>query len=66
MLFFKPCTAIEEHMGFLVKERLLEDMDGSLIQEYLCDMGSILVRNDEQVGALYVDATFDLLPFFKK
>lgn len=63
-LFYKQCRAIETHITPLVKDALLEDVDGTLIQKYHHHLGDILVINDEHVGALYVTADFDLLPYF--
>lgn len=65
-LFCKQCKAIEDNIGFLKKDSLMEDVDGSLIQIYSSHRGKIAVRNDLQVDALYVTSDFDLLPFFKK
>ena len=64
-LFFKQCKAIEKHINVLEKDALLEDVDGTLKQKYRCRDGIIVVANDAQVGALYVDSDFDLLPFFQ-
>ena len=65
-LFYKQCKAIEDNISALKKDRLIEDVDGSLTQMYNSHLGKIVVRNDLQVDALYVTSDFDLLPFFKK
>ena len=65
-LFYKQCKAIEDNIRVLKKDRLIEDVDGSLIQMYSNHLGKIVVRNDLHVDALYVTSDFDLLPFFKK
>lgn len=65
-LFQKQCAAIEKHIPNLKKDSLLEDVDGSSYQKYHHEKGDITVSNDYYVGCLYVDADFDLLPYFKK
>ena len=63
-LFRKQCAAIEKNIPNLEKQDLLEDVDGTLSQRYDHPKGSIVVKNDMQVDALYVTADFDLLPYF--
>jgi len=63
-LFYKQCAAIEKNIPNLEKQELLEDVDGTLSQRYAHTKGSIVVKNDLQVDALYVTADFDLLPYF--
>lgn len=65
-LFKRQCDAIERHIPGLIKERVLEDVDGSSYQHYRHESGEIRVSNDCYVGALYVDADFDLLPYFER
>lgn len=64
-LFYKQCKAIEEHIPNLNAKELLEDVDGTLIKEYMHPKGKIIVKNDEPVGALYVRSDFDLSPCFR-
>lgn len=64
-LFHEQCRAFEKTIPLLRQQKLLEDVDGSLIQRYEHPKGNIVVRNDVQVDALYVTSDFDLLPFFK-
>lgn len=64
-LFYKQCAAIETSVPALSKLSLLEDVDGTLVQKYVSSLGTISVRNDVPVGALYVLSEFDLLPFFR-
>lgn len=64
VLFYRQCKAIETHLEPLMKEKVLEDMDGTLVQKYKHRLGEITVVNDEQVGSLYVKSSFDLMPFF--
>lgn len=49
-----------------VKHPLLQDVDGTLIQKYEHQKGKILVKNDEQVDALYVESDFELTSYFTK
>ena len=63
-LFRKQCAAIEKNIPNLKKHELLVDVDGTLAQRYDHSIGTIMVKNDMQVDALYVTADFDLLPFF--
>ena len=66
LLFKKQCAAIEKHIPHLRKSKILIDVDGSLFQEYRHSKGIIEVSNSHYINALYVDADFDLLPYFKK
>ena len=65
-LFYKQCAAIEKSVPFLKKENLLEDVDGTLVQKYSSQSGAVVVRNDVQIDALYVQSEFDLLPYFPR
>lgn len=64
-LFHDQCRAIEKHIPALNKKKLLEDVDGTLVQQYDHEKGFVTVKNDLQVDALYVQADFDLMPYFK-
>jgi len=48
------------------KDIFLEDVDGTLVQKYTHSKGTVVVKNDLQVDALYISASFDLLPYFRK
>lgn len=65
-IFYKQCKALEDNIPGLKKVDLLHDVDGSLVQIYSHPRGEITVSNDFYVGALYVQADFNLLPYFKK
>ena len=65
-LFAKQCTAFEKKFPDMVKEQLLEDVDGSIYQTYHHINGDIVVSNDKSLGCLYVESDFDLLPYFKE
>lgn len=64
-IFKRQCEAIEKHIPGLHKEPILTDVDGSSIQTYKHKNGSITVHNSYYTNDLYVDADFDLLPYFK-
>ena len=64
-LFYRQCRAIEKYIPNLKKGELLNDVDGTLVQKYNHEKGSITVKNDCQVDVLYVDAEFDLTPYFR-
>ena len=65
-LFKVQCAAIEKSVLGLKKDAIVMDADGSVYQSYQHENGAIDVSNDCYIGALYVDADFDLLPYFKK
>ena len=64
--FKNQCAAIEKHIPNLAKEKLLADVDGSLIQIYNHAKGEIRVCNDYMINCLYVESDFDLEPYFKE
>ncbi len=64
-IFNKQCLAIEKHIKHLSKNPILDDVDGSKIQVYFSEKGKITVYNDYSIGAVYVNADFDLLPYFQ-
>ena len=58
--FFMCCKLIEKGLPGILKEELLIDVDGSLIQMY-CYMGKeIAVYDDYYVDAVYVDSNVNL------
>lgn len=59
-LFLRVCSLIEKNITGLTKEELLIDVDGSLYQKYLLAQEKIVVRNDYEIYALYVDSDIDL------
>lgn len=65
VLFEKQCRALERRIPYLEAEDLYEDVDGTKVQTYSHPDGTVVVKNDAQVDALYVTADFDLIPYFK-
>ena len=63
-LFHRQCRALEAHVPGLQADEVLADVDGSLIQIYRSVKGTIKVKSDTQVDAVYVVSEFDLLPYF--
>lgn len=58
--------ALETHIPNLVKDKLLEDVDGSKMQRYYKDKKEILVKNSNYIGAVFIESEIELEPFFKK
>ena len=64
VLFKQQCLALEAHIPGLQLHSSLEDVDGSIVRTYSHDAGTVKVKNDMQVDALYVTSDFDLTPYF--
>ncbi len=64
-LFYRQCKALEDRIDGLQEKRFLEDVDGTAIREYTHPNGSVVVKNDCQVDALYVSSDFDLRRYFE-
>ena len=58
--FFETCKTIEEGLSGLKKEKLLIDVDGTFIQIYYLDKEEIVVYDDYDVDAVYVDSNVPL------
>ena len=58
--FLAACRAIEEAGVVKKKEKLLIDVDGTMIQIYHAAEGRIKVINDQMVDAVYVDSEIGL------
>jgi hypothetical protein len=63
-LFHKQCDALERNITDLKRSDFLEDVDGTLVRKYEHPKGTVTVKNDLQVDALYVISDFDLSPYF--
>ena len=63
-LFKKQCAALEKKFPDMQKLPLLEDVDGSAYQTYRHEKGTIRVGDDRCLWCLYIEADFDLLPYF--
>ncbi|MGP1567509.1 MAG: hypothetical protein ACTTHM_02210 [Peptoanaerobacter stomatis] len=40
--------------------KTIEDVDSSLIGEFICRNGNVFIKNDEEVGALYIESEKDI------
>mgnify|MGYP007081842688 FL=1 len=58
--FEMVCRLIESHFTGIVKEKLLEDVDGTAIQFYHFDSKTIKVCYDFEIDAVYVDPEIEL------
>lgn len=63
--FLNACEKIEQHFPDCEKERLLTDVDGSLIQIYKEDGKKITVFNDYEVDAVFIESELNLDTLFK-
>ena len=64
-IFHRQCAALVKYIPGLEPERLLQDVDGTLIQIYHHRRGDLLVWNDMQVGGVYIESDFDIEPYFE-
>ncbi len=65
-LFFDVCSKIESNFKNIVKEKPFYDfLDGDMKQEYSVNGKKIIVNNDSQIDALYVDSEIDLSDIIK-
>lgn len=65
VIFQKQCRALEMHLPHLVKDKLLEDVDGSLMQRYWLDGKMIRVYNSNDIRSVYIDSEVELEPYFR-
>ena len=56
---------LETHLPHLVKDELLEDVDGSLMQRYWLDGKMIRVYNSNDIRSVYIDSEVELEPYFR-
>ena len=59
-MFRDTCRKIEEHFPDADKEKLLVDVDGTTIQSYLKRGLEIVVFDDYDIGAVFVQSEIDL------
>ncbi len=63
-LFRKACDELEKYIDNIVKEHYFYDfLDGDMKQEYLVNGKRIIVNNDSDVDALYIESEIDLSDF---
>ena len=63
-LFQSACALIDNNIKYTKKEELIVDVDGSTYQEYYIDNNKIVVFDDYDVGAVYVESDIDLSDLF--
>ncbi|MEG1501586.1 MAG: hypothetical protein RR396_06470 [Clostridiales bacterium] len=63
-IFYGACKKIEQAILDIKKEKLLIDVDDSLLQKYILDGKRIIVQNDFEVGAVYIQSDIDLSALF--
>lgn len=59
--FKKVCKKLEEHFYDLIKEPLLVDVDGTTIQTYTRQGKKIVVFDDYDIGAVFVQSEIELI-----
>lgn len=62
--FKKACRLLEERLEGIKKDKMLEDVDGTVIQVYRKKSDTIKVYNDYEVDAVYIDSEIELNDFF--
>lgn len=65
-IFEKQCLAIEKTIYPLKKEKLLDDVDGTLIQRYSHQGKEIKVCSDHFSDEVYIKSEENLEPYFEK
>lgn len=63
-IFQKQCAAIEKNIAPLSMEKLLEDVDGTLIQIYDYAGDIIKVYSDHFINEVYIKSEIELTQFF--
>lgn len=59
-VFIAVCQKIEQRWPELRKERLLIDVDGTMLQIYYQGQKEAVVYNDVEVGAVYIESDIDM------
>lgn len=62
--FREACKKIERRFTNAIRKKMLEDVDGSTIQEYVLDNKSIIVYDDYDIGAVFVKSDINLNSLF--
>lgn len=64
-IFYKQCKALEKNISGIKKDELLQDVDDTLIQKYFLNGKEIVVYNDIDADAVYVESDVELTQYFK-
>lgn len=65
-MFEKACIVLETCFPNIIKKELLVDVDGSTIQIFYERSEKIVVYDDYDVGAVYIESDIDLNRMIKK
>lgn len=65
-IFYQKCRVLEKRIPGLQPEKLLEDVNGTLIQIYCHAKGKVRVRSDAQLDYVDIQSDFDILPYLGK
>lgn len=63
-VFIDTYQKIEQRWPEFRKERLLIDVDGTVLQIYYQGQNEVVVYNDVEVGAVYIESDIDLDDLF--
>lgn len=63
-IFAKQCSALENRIPNLIKEKLLNDVDGSRTQIYSLNGKKVSVHNSYYIDAVYVQSEIELQQYF--
>lgn len=55
-LFLKALNRIKSIKGFVIQGEVLEDVDGSLYATFQYEDGQVVLKNDEDIGALFIES----------
>ncbi len=64
-VFKDTCNKLQDAFEGFTRKKMLVDVDGTTIQEYLLKQKSIVVYDDYDVGAVYVKSQIELDKLFK-
>lgn len=64
-IFMKQCKTFEEKIPGIKKIDSYVDVDGTEVCKYSIEGKEVVIKNDYQVGAVYVDSCVELTKYFK-
>lgn len=59
-LFDKSLKKLKGIKEFSLEDKVLEDVDGSLLAIFYYHDSKVILKNDEQIGALYIESEKDI------
>lgn len=63
-IFIRQCSALEKRIPDLIKEKFLDDVDGSHTQIYSLNGKKVSVHNSYYIDAVYVQSEIELQQYF--